>query len=88
MTVSASCSSTLREMCTSRAELALRDQCEKVARMRRDLPPGGELAKDYVFEELCAQSGAIRQVPFSDLFEDIGKGDACPVYGATELSYA
>jgi len=53
-----------------RAELALRDQSETVARLRRELPPGGELAKDYVFEELCAKSGAIRQIPFSALFED------------------
>lgn len=36
-------------------EIKLRRQIERVAAQRRALPPGGELAEDYVFEEAGAQ---------------------------------
>lgn len=36
------------------AEIALRRQTEEVARLRRALPPGGELPEDYVFERIGA----------------------------------
>ena len=45
------------------AELALRRQIEKVAAMRRKLPPGGELAEDYVF---TSQQGPVK---LSELFQ-------------------
>lgn len=47
------------------AELELRRQDERVAALRRALPPGG-LAKDYVFEE----GGDGRPVKLSELFGD------------------
>ena len=34
-----------------REEIALRAGIERVARLRRDLPPGGEIPEDYVFAE-------------------------------------
>lgn len=34
-----------------RAEVELVEQIERVAAMRRELPPGGELKEDYVFEK-------------------------------------
>ncbi len=39
------------------AELELRDQMEEIAQMRRDLPLGGELKEDYIFEELIHNNG-------------------------------
>jgi predicted dithiol-disulfide oxidoreductase (DUF899 family) len=48
------------------AEVALRGQIEKVAAQRRELPPGGELKEDYVFEELI--DGKDTPVRFSELF--------------------
>ena len=42
------------------AEMLLRSNIEAVARMRRDLPLGGELAEDYVFDE--AGDGSERKV--------------------------
>lgn len=51
------------------AEMDLRRQIETVAAMRRALPPGGEVKKDYVFE----RTGAHRrpeQVRLSALFGD------------------
>ena len=47
-----------------RAEIALRQQTEDVARLRRALPPGGALTEDYVFETL---DGA--PVRLSELFK-------------------
>lgn len=47
------------------AEIALRRQVEDVARQRRQLPDGGELKEDYVFDELV--DGSVRQVSFSEL---------------------
>ena len=46
------------------AEIELRRQVERVAALRRQLPPGGEVAQDYVFE---ADEGPIR---LSQLFGD------------------
>lgn len=48
-------------------EVALREQVEAVARKRRELPLGGRLAQDYVFEESGAD-GERREVPFAELF--------------------
>lgn len=36
------------------AEIALRRQTETVAEMRRSLPPGGDVPRDYVFERIGA----------------------------------
>jgi predicted dithiol-disulfide oxidoreductase (DUF899 family) len=49
------------------SERALRAQTEAVAAQRRDLPPGGELASDYVFTEAQADS-TIAEVPLAGLF--------------------
>jgi predicted dithiol-disulfide oxidoreductase (DUF899 family) len=46
------------------AEVELRRETEVVAAMRRDLPDGGAVTQDYVFDE----DG--REVAFSDLFGD------------------
>ncbi|HEY1523189.1 MAG TPA: DUF899 family protein [Solirubrobacteraceae bacterium] len=46
------------------AEMELRRTIERVAALRRSLPPGGEVPEDYVFEE--AADGA--EVRFSELF--------------------
>jgi len=54
-----------------RAELELIEQVEKVAAMRRELPKGGVLKEDYVFEEGprdLRETQEIRKVPLSDLF--------------------
>ena len=50
------------------AEIALRDQAEEVAALRRQLPPGGLVQEDYLFEGLdsARQPHSIR---LSDLFE-------------------
>lgn len=50
------------------AEVALRDQLEAVAALRRELPLGGALKEDYAFEEL-SPTGAVRRVRLSELFE-------------------
>ncbi len=55
------------------AETDLRRYVERVARMRRKLPLGGQVAEDYVFDELSQSSptaGAPRQVKLSELFRD------------------
>ena len=49
-----------------KAEMELRGQVEKVAALRRELPLGGPLKEDYVFEE--SNGGAAREVAFSSLF--------------------
>lgn len=48
------------------AELDLRTQLEKVAALRRELPPGGPLKEDYVFEELNEQ--VVVKTKMSELF--------------------
>ena len=49
-----------------RAELALRRETERVAAMRRRLPPGGPIAEDYRFETVTDDIS--RSVRFSELF--------------------
>jgi predicted dithiol-disulfide oxidoreductase (DUF899 family) len=51
------------------AEIDLRAQVERVAAMRRELTPGGELKEDYAFEEI-ASDGKAGTVRLSELFED------------------
>jgi predicted dithiol-disulfide oxidoreductase (DUF899 family) len=48
------------------AERELRRQVERVAAQRRALPPGGEVARDYVFDEMVDR--AVRPVKLSELF--------------------
>ncbi len=47
------------------AEIELRRSIEKVAAQRRELPPGGIVPEDYVFEEAAEGGGEVR---FSELF--------------------
>lgn len=49
-----------------RAEMELRRQTERVAALRRALPPGGAIPQDYVFEE----GADARKVGLSELFGD------------------
>lgn len=53
------------------AEKELRRQAAEVAARRRELPAGGRLAKDYVFEEIPDPSASenVRQIRFSEFFE-------------------
>lgn len=53
------------------AEIALRRHIEKVAALRRQLPLGGELEQDYVFEEGApdlTDRRTVRRVKMSELF--------------------
>lgn len=50
-----------------RAEMELRGQIERVAEQRRNLPTGGNLAADYVFERMRFD-GTIESVQLSELF--------------------
>ena len=49
------------------AEIELRKQIADVAALRQELPRGGALAQDYVFDEHAG--GTNRQARFSDLFD-------------------
>ena len=51
-----------------REEIALRANIERVAQLRRQLPPGGQLKEHYVFEQLV--DGTVTDVPFAELFGD------------------
>ncbi|HEX6549947.1 MAG TPA: DUF899 family protein [Gammaproteobacteria bacterium] len=51
-----------------KAEIALRDQVESVAALRRKLPVGGAVPEDYVFEEPVDVMGSHR-VKLLDLFK-------------------
>ncbi len=51
-----------------KAEVKLRRQLESVAGLRRKLPQGGRLKKDYIFEEITG-GDKIVQTRFSALFE-------------------
>jgi predicted dithiol-disulfide oxidoreductase (DUF899 family) len=53
-----------------RAEIELRRHTEAVAAERRQLPLGGEVPTDYVFEEWNADANVGRPVRLSELFED------------------
>ena len=46
------------------AELELRRQTEAVAAKRRELPPGGAVPEDYVFQEWDPAVGRPREHPF------------------------
>jgi predicted dithiol-disulfide oxidoreductase (DUF899 family) len=52
-----------------KAEMGLRREIERVAALRRKLPPGGTIREDYVFEEIAAD-GQTRRVKLSELFGD------------------
>ncbi len=57
------------------AEIALRDQCERVAALRRKLPVETDV-EDYVFEEGPAElekQGPFTEVRLSELFADVNK---------------
>jgi predicted dithiol-disulfide oxidoreductase (DUF899 family) len=58
------------------AEIALRAQIEAVAQQRRQLPPGGEVAEDYVFERIGANLMP-EKVKMSELF---GRHDTLMLY--------
>jgi len=51
-------------------ENALREQIERVATLRRQLPVGGEIKEDYVFEEIDLADGGTRSIRFPELFGD------------------
>jgi len=54
-----------------RAEIELRRHIEEVAALRRELPLGGEIEQDYIFEEGApnlTDRNTVRQVRMSDLF--------------------
>ena len=56
-----------------KAEIELRKQIEEVAKQRRELPLGGEIGDNYVFEEGAANLNdreTVKQVSLSDLFEE------------------
>lgn len=61
------------------AEMTLRQSVEDVARLRRELPPGGVVPEDYEFDEVRLDADEPRKVRLSSLFED-GK-DSLIVYG-------
>ena len=50
-----------------KAEIELRDNIERVAKLRRGLPIGGKVHKDYVFEELV--NGEAKETRLSELFK-------------------
>ena len=49
-------------------EVTLREQLERVAALRRQLPLGGELKEDYEFEEIDLSGGSTRPIRFSEIF--------------------
>ncbi len=51
-------------------EKSLREQVERVAAMRRQLPAGGEIKEDYEFEEIDLADGSTTAIRFSELFGD------------------
>lgn len=51
-------------------EKALREQIERVAALRRQLPSGGELKEDYEFQEIDLSDGGASPIRFSALFGD------------------
>ena len=57
-------------------EVALRRQMEAVAAELRELPAGGEVPEDYVFERM-SENGVPAQVRMSELF---GGGDTLMIY--------
>lgn len=58
-------------------EIRMRSELESLAAFRRELPMGGEVKEDYVFDEGSEDlnfDGVIKKIRFSDLFET-GKTD-------------
>jgi predicted dithiol-disulfide oxidoreductase (DUF899 family) len=54
------------------AEVDLRRRVEEVAALRRQLPLGGQIPEDYIFDEGAPDlnnTQTIRQVPLSELFQ-------------------
>src|SRR5690349_9639121 len=49
-------------------EIALRRTMEALAAARRELPPGGPVAEDYLFDGL-SPDGSLTKISFSELFE-------------------
>jgi predicted dithiol-disulfide oxidoreductase (DUF899 family) len=62
--------------CLLEQEIALRRTMEAVATARRELPPGGPVAEDYVFDGL-ATDGSSTKIRFSELFES---GNSLVIY--------
>jgi predicted dithiol-disulfide oxidoreductase (DUF899 family) len=52
-----------------RDEVALRRRIEEVAARRRELPLGGVVGTDYIFDAWSPGGGGYRSVKFSELFE-------------------
>ena len=52
------------------AEIELRRRAERVAGKRRELPLGGVVPTDYVFDEWDEGAGAARKIRLSELFDD------------------
>ena len=52
-----------------KSEIKLREMIETVAEQRRELPVGGSLEKDYIFDEIV--SGEVVQTRFSQLLVQI-----------------
>ena len=54
------------------AELELRTRIEELAQMKRDLPEGGEVTEDYIFEEIVEENEhkSLIKTKLSGLFED------------------
>src|SRR4029077_17940002 len=52
-----------------KSEVELRRQIESVAAQRKKLPPGGEVAEDYVFDALPPGEKKVKKVRLSELFE-------------------
>lgn len=52
-----------------KSEVELRRQIESVAAQRRNLPLGGEVPKDYVFDALAPGEKEIKKVRLSQLFQ-------------------
>lgn len=51
-----------------KAEIELRENIEKVAALRRQLPMGGKVEQDYMFEGL--NNGELQEFKLSDLFQN------------------
>ena len=51
------------------AEIELRKKIEEVAAIRRNLPDGGKLKEDYIFEEMNPKTGEKTKTKFSELFK-------------------
>jgi predicted dithiol-disulfide oxidoreductase (DUF899 family) len=65
------------------AEVELRRRVEEVAALRRQLPLGGALPEDYVFEEGStdlSDSQTVRQVSLSQLFQPGNDKDTLAIY--------